>query len=66
MLIDGIRIEADFDADKDELARYVAATKERVPDVSSIKATLREDGTVKIDWVAHHEKFERIRRITGA
>lgn len=66
MLIDGIRIETvNFDADKDELARYVAATKERVPDVSSIKATLREDGTVKIDWTAHCQKFERIRRITG-
>ena len=65
MLIDGVRIEADFDADKEELANYVAYTKARVPEVSGIKVVLCADGCVDVHYTEHGEKFERIRRITG-
>ena len=50
--------------DREELARYVAYVKEREPDVVSI--TVTEDGDdAKIEWTAHHTKFERVHRITG-
>lgn len=65
MLIDGVRIEADFEADTEELANYVAYTKARIPEVSSIKVVMCPDGKVNVNYVAHHQKFERIRRITG-
>ena len=65
MIIDGVRIEADFDADKEELANYVAYAKARVPEVSSIKVVLCTDGGVDLNYVVHYQKFERIRRITG-
>ena len=66
MLINGVRIEADFDADAEELANYVAYTKARIPEVSSIKVAMCPDGGVDVNYTAHHQKFERIRRITGA
>lgn len=65
MLINGVRIEADFDADAEELANYVAYTKARIPEVSSIKVVSCPDGGVDVKWTAHYQKFERIRRITG-
>ena len=65
MIIDGVKITSDFKADKCELAAYAAFVKTHVPDVSSIEVKLCDDGTVDLHWTAHHEKFERIRRITG-
>ena len=65
MFIDGVKITSDFKADKYELTAYAAFVKTHVPDVSSIEVKLCDDGTVDLHWTAHHEKFERIRRITG-
>lgn len=48
----------------DELAAYVEFVKARVEDVTSITVTYK-GGKVDIAWTAHHQKFERIRRITG-
>ena len=64
MTIDGVEVKgAGFD--REELARYVAYVKERVPDVVSIKVELCDDGMVDVSYTAHHDRFERIRRITG-
>ena len=65
MIIDGVKITSDFRADKDELTTYVKFVKKHVPDVSNVEAKLCGDGAVNLNWTAHHEKFERIRRITG-
>ena len=65
MEIDGVRITADYPADKDELAAYVQFVKKHVPDVSSIAVKLCSDGAVDLNWTAHHPKFERIHRIAG-
>ena len=65
MIIDGVKITSGFKADKEELAAYVAFVKKHVPDVSSVEVKLCDDGAVDLNWTAHHEKFERIRRITG-
>ena len=65
MIIEGVTITADFDCDPAELANYVAYVKERVPNVDSVRVTACADGKVYVSYVAHNEKFERIRRITG-
>lgn len=64
--IDGIKITADFDCTLGELENYVEYVTLRVDaDVTNIYATMCEDGLVDISYVAHGQKFERIRRITG-
>lgn len=66
MIIDGIKITADFDASKQELQNYVDYVKARVDeDIVSIHVKMRDDGTVDVDYTAQGQKFERIRRITG-
>ena len=71
MIIDGINITTtgfDFDnphPDHEELKAYVAYVKERVPNVSGIQVKACEDGCVDLNYTVRHEKFERIRRITG-
>ncbi|MBQ4403321.1 MAG: hypothetical protein II857_02815 [Selenomonadaceae bacterium] len=65
MVLDGIKITADYPADEDELAAYVAFVKKHVPDVASVTVKLCSDGAVDLNWTARHPKFERIRRITG-
>ncbi|MBQ6298668.1 MAG: hypothetical protein IJK81_13470 [Selenomonadaceae bacterium] len=65
MIIDGVRITADFKADHEELESYVKFVKKHVPEVSSVEVKLCDDGAVDLNWTARHEKFERIRRITG-
>ena len=63
---EGVKVTAtNFKPSTDELKAYVEFVKERVPNVSSIKVTLCDDGNVELTWTAHHQKFERIRRITG-
>ena len=65
MILDGIKITADYPADADELAAYVAFVKKHVHDVASVTVKLCPDGAVDLNWTARHPKFERIRRITG-
>ena len=66
MLIDGIKITADFDASPEELQNYVDYLKARVDeDIVSIHVKMRPDGTVDVDYNAYGIPFERIRRITG-
>ena len=63
--IDGVEVHADFDATLTELENYVEFVTLRVDDVCKIFVRLIDDDTVTIDYTAHHQKFERIRRITG-
>lgn len=65
MEIDGVKISATFDASIGELENYVSYVKERVPNVSSIKVEMCEDGMVDVNWTSKGQPFERIRRITG-
>ena len=64
-MIEGVEATADFKATREELAAYVEYVTLRVDDVSKIFVHLNADGTVDINWTAHHQQFERIRRITG-
>ena len=67
MLIDGIDITHEgFVPFKGELANYVAYVRGRVSEpVSRIHVKLCDDGCVDVSYIAHGEKFERIRRVTG-
>lgn len=66
MIIDGVEVvEEGFDPSPDEMKNYVEYTRERIPEVSSIKVVMCPDGKVNVNYVARHQKFERIRRITG-
>lgn len=63
---DGVHVTAtNFTPSTDELKAYVEFVKDRVQNVSSIKVTLCDDGQVDLTYVAHNQKFERIRRVTG-
>ena len=63
---EGVRITAtNFTPSLDELKAYVDFVKARVDNVTSIKVTLCDNDEVDIQWTAHCQKFERIRRITG-
>ena len=48
-----------------ELKAYADFVKARVDNVTSIKVTLCDNDEVDIQWTAHNQRFERIRRITG-
>ena len=63
MLINGVEVAGDYPPD--ELAKYVAYVKERVPNVVSISVQPAEDDFVDISYTAQFQPFERIRRITG-
>lgn len=64
--IDGITITTDFDAELKELENYVEYVTLHVNDnVTDIDVTACADGLVDVKWFARHQKFERIRRITG-
>lgn len=66
MLIDGVEVtHAGFVPFAGEIARYVAIAKERVPDLAELHIVATEDGGIDLNYTAHHNKFERIRRITG-
>ena len=69
MKINGVRITHENFPDDDrptldELAAYVEFVKARVENVTSITVTYT-GGEVDLRWTAHHQPFERIRRITG-
>ena len=64
--IDGIKITADFDCTLGELENYVEYVTLRVDDtITDIFITTADDGLIDVSYVAHGQKFERIRRITG-
>lgn len=64
--IDGVTVTTDFDAEFDELERYVKYVDCRVNEhVTEIHVKLCDDGLVDVSYVARGQKFERIRRITG-
>ena len=64
--IDGITVLTNFDCDLTEMENYVEYVNARVnEDVTKIIVTTCDDGLVNVDWIAHGQPFERIRRITG-
>ena len=72
---EGIKVTAtNFKPSTDELKAYVTRARELVTesesgdiadDITSIKVTLCDDGGIDLNYIAHHQKFERIRRVTG-
>ena len=69
MIVDGVKVNfvGLDDATREEAANYVAYVRERVADpVKSIQVKACDDGCVDVSYTARGEKFERIRRITGA
>ena len=71
-LVDGvsIRINGLDDVTEREAKKYIDLVVQKVQEsvrknLSSISITKQEDGHIKLDYVLHHEPFERIRRITG-
>ena len=63
-----------FTPSLDELKLYVPRARELVTEhdgadvadnITSVTVTLCDDGGIDLSYVAHHQKFERIRRITG-
>ena len=72
---EGVKVTAtNFKPTTDELKLYVNRARELVTekhdkdtadDISSVTVTLCEDGGIDLSFVAHGQKFERIRRITG-
>lgn len=63
---EGVRVTAtNFAPSLDELKAYGDFVKARVDNVASIKVTLCDNDEVDIQWTAHNQRFERIRRITG-
>ena len=64
--IDGITVLTDFDCDLDEMENYVKYVNARVDeDVTKIIVTTCGDGLVDVNYIAHGQPFERIRRVTG-
>ena len=64
--IDGITVLTDFDCSLDEMENYVEYVNTRVDeDVSKIIVTTCDDGLVDVNFIAHGQPFERIRRVTG-
>lgn len=67
MVIDGVKVTTNLpDLTREEAQRYVdyarARVKDKLTDLDILKST---DGGVDLNWTAHGEKFERIRRVTG-
>ena len=63
-----------FTPSLDELKLYVPRARELVTEhdgadvadnITSVTVTLCDDGGIDLSYVAHGQKFERIRRITG-
>ena len=63
---EGVRVTAtNFTPTVAELKAYADFVNARVDNVTSIKVTLCDNDEVEIQWTAHNQRFERIRRITG-
>ena len=66
MIIDGVKVTADFEAEREELAAYVAYARVHTnAPLTEVTVKLCDDGQVDVSYLAKGEKFERIRRITG-
>ena len=66
MIIDGVEVSTEnFEATDEQLVQYVEFAKSKESDVKKVSLTLCEDGMVDVKIMARHEKFERLRRITG-
>lgn len=67
MVIDGVKITTNLsDLTREEAQRYVDYTRARVKDkLTDLDIRESSDGGVDLNWTAHGEKFERIRRVTG-
>ena len=69
MIVDGVKVNflGIDDATREEAANYVAYVRGRVSTpLKAINVKLCDDGMVDVSYTARGEKFERIRRITGA
>ena len=71
-VIDGVSIQINGidDLSVHEAKNYIDLVVKKVQEnawknLSSISITRQEDGRIKLDYAIQHEKFERIRRITG-
>ena len=71
-VIDGVSIQINGidDLSVHEAKNYIDLVVKKVQEnarknLSSITVTKQEDGRIKLDYAIQHEKFERIRRITG-
>ncbi len=72
---EGVKVTAtNFKPSTDKLKLYVARARELVTEsegkdtadnISSVTVTLCEDGGIDLSYVAHGQKFHRLRRITG-
>lgn len=72
---EGVKVTAtNFTPSLDELKAYVKRARELVTEsegkdvadnITSVTVTLCDDDEVDIQWTAHNQRFERIRRITG-
>ncbi len=66
MIVDNVKVSADFDLTESEAANYVRYVKERAENpVQTVEVHMCDDGKVDVNYEARGEKFERIRRITG-
>ena len=69
MIVDGVNVKfiGIDDATREEATNYVAYVRGRVSmPVKTINVKLCDDGMVDVSYTARGEKFERIRRVTGA
>ena len=69
MIVDGVNVKfvGIDDGTREEAANYVTYVRGRVSEpVKTITVKLCDDGMVDVSYTARGEKFERIRRITGA
>lgn len=63
---EGVHVTAtNFTPSLDELKAYGDFVKARVDNVTSVTVALCDNDEVEIQWTAHNQPFERIRRITG-
>ena len=67
MVIDGVKITTNLpDLTREEAQRYVDYARVHVKDkLTDLDIRESSDGGVDLNWTAHGEKFERIRRVTG-
>ena len=67
MVIDGVKITTNLsDLTREEAQRYVDYVRVHVKDkLTDLDIRESSDGGVDLNWTAHGEKFERIRRVTG-
>ena len=67
MVIDGVKITTNLpDLTREEAQHYVNYARAHLKDaLTDLDISESEDGGVDLNWTAHGEKFERVRRVTG-